>query len=166
MIFETNLENRGLDQKADAKSFRWVHDISGNEEMIYFADAGIIVFWVGTEFDSDRDAEIVLGQENFEKNGEFPYIKQGASRLRFPYSLSVDKDLIAVADTANNRVLFWSELPKTVFINLLILSLDSLALMKTAKIVGKWLTAIRFVGFMEFIFITTNWRLPIREIIV
>lgn len=111
--FETNLENRGLDQKVDGKSFRWVHDIAGNEEMIYFADAGNhrVLGWNGT-LDSDRNAEIVLGQENFEKNGEFPYIKQGASRLRFPYSLSVDKSVIAVADTANNRVLFWKNLPE------------------------------------------------------
>lgn len=114
--FETNLENRGLDQKSDAKSFRWVHDIAGNEEMIYFADAGNhrVLGWNGT-LDSDRNADIVLGQENFEKNGEFPYIKQGASRLRFPYSISVDKNVIAVADTANNRVLFWNELPKNGF---------------------------------------------------
>lgn len=117
--FETNLENRGLDQRSDAKSFRWVHDISGNEEMIYFADAGNhrVLGWNGT-LDSDRNADIVLGQENFEKNSEFPYIKQGASRLRFPYSVSVDKNLVAVADTANNRVLFWNELPKTGFFQL------------------------------------------------
>lgn len=114
--FETNLENRGLDQKSDAKSFRWVHDISGNEEMIYFADAGNhrVLGWNGT-LDSDRNADIVLGQENFAKNSEFPYVKQGASRLRFPYSVSVDKKLVAVADTANNRVLFWNELPKNGF---------------------------------------------------
>ena len=114
--FETNLENRGLDQKSDAKSFRWVHDISGNEEMIFAADAGNhrVLGWNGT-LESDRNADIVLGQENFEKNSEFPYIKQGASRLRFPYSVSVDKNVIAVADTSNNRVLFWNELPKTGF---------------------------------------------------
>ncbi len=114
--FETNLENRGLEQTADAKSFRWVHDISGNEEMIYFADAGNhrVLGWNG-KLDSDRNADIVLGQENFEKNSEFPYVKQGASRLRFPYAVSVDKNVIAVADTANNRVLFWNELPKNGF---------------------------------------------------
>ena len=114
--FETNLENRGLDQKADEKSFRWIHDIAGNGEMIYFADAGNhrVLGWSGT-LDSDREAEVVLGQENFAKNSEFPYIKQGASRLRFPYSLSFDGNQLAVADTANNRVLFWNELPKTGF---------------------------------------------------
>ncbi|MBS1793849.1 MAG: NHL repeat-containing protein [Acidobacteria bacterium] len=111
--FETNLENRGLDQTVDAKSFRWIHDIAGNEEIVYFADAGNhrVLGWTGA-LDADRDATLVLGQENFEKNGEFPYIKQGASRLRFPYSVSIDKDLVAVADTANNRVLFWKGLPK------------------------------------------------------
>lgn len=111
--FQTNLENRGLEQTTDAKSFRWIHDIAGNDEMIYFADAGNhrVLGWNG-ELETDRNAEIVLGQENFEKNGEFPYIKQGASRLRFPYAVSVDKNVLAVADTANNRVLFWDGLPK------------------------------------------------------
>lgn len=108
--FETNLENRGLEQTVDAKSFRWVHDIAGDSEQVFFADAGNhrVLGWNG-KLDSDRDAEIVLGQENFEKNGEFPYIKQGASRLRFPYSVSSDKNVTAVADTANNRVLFWNK---------------------------------------------------------
>lgn len=113
--FETNLENRGLEQRVDAKSFRWVHDIAGNEEMIFFADAGNhrVLGWNG-KLESDRNADIVIGQESFEKNGEFPYIKQGSARLRFPYSISVEKNVIAVADTANNRVLFWNELPKNV----------------------------------------------------
>lgn len=112
--FETNLENRGLVNGANPKSFRWVHDIAGNDDVIYFADAGNhrILGWNGT-LDSDRDADLVIGQENFEKNGEFPYIKQGPSRLRFPYSLAVDGNVIAVADTANNRVLFWDELPRS-----------------------------------------------------
>jgi hypothetical protein len=112
--FETNLENRGLEQKVDAKSFRWVHDISGNDEIIYFADAGNhrVLGWNGT-LDSDRNADFVIGQENFEKNGEFPYIKQGASRLRFPYSVAVEKNMLAVADTANNRVLCWENLPNS-----------------------------------------------------
>ena len=83
--------------------------------MIFFADAGNhrVLGWNG-KLESDRNADIVIGQESFEKNGEFPYIKQGSARLRFPYSISVEKNVIAVADTANNRVLFWNELPKNV----------------------------------------------------
>lgn len=106
--FETNLENRGLDQTSDPRSFRWVHDISGDENLILIADAGNhrVLGWNG-RLDRDRDADFVLGQENFWRNSEFPYIKQGPSRLRFPYSVSGGSDLLAVADTANNRVLFW-----------------------------------------------------------
>lgn len=112
--FETNLENRGLDQTTSGRSFRWIHDIAGDESRILFADAGNhrVLGWNGT-LDSDRHAEIVLGQENYCNNGEFPYIKQGASRLRFPYSVSLDGDMLAVADTSNNRVLFWKDLPET-----------------------------------------------------
>jgi hypothetical protein len=114
--FETNLENRGLEKTVDAKSFRWIHDIAGNENVIYFADAGNhrVLGWNG-RLTGNRNAEVVLGQESFEKNGEFPYIKQGASRLRFPYSVSLEENRLAVADTANNRVLIWNELPKKGF---------------------------------------------------
>lgn len=110
--FATNLENRGLAQKTDAKSFRWAHDVAGNENSIFVADAGNhrVLGWRGA-LAEDRDAEILLGQESFEKNGEFPYIKQGPARLRFPYSISIDENVTAVADTANNRVLLWDGIP-------------------------------------------------------
>ncbi len=35
------------------------------------------------------------------------YDIQGAHRLRFPYGMTSQKGMLAVADTANNRILFW-----------------------------------------------------------
>jgi hypothetical protein len=105
-------ENRG--GPSNARSFRWPHAIAGNNEILYVADAGNhrALGW-SPHPRSDSGAQVVLGQQNFEASGEFPYVKQGASRLRFPYSIACNGDTLAVADTANNRVLLWQGLPES-----------------------------------------------------
>ena len=57
----------------------------------------------------------MLGQRDFLTGSEFPYQPQTPSGLRFPYALSCDAphQRLAVADTANNRVLLWDILPET-----------------------------------------------------
>jgi hypothetical protein len=49
----------------------------------------------------------VLGQPDTESNLESPHHRQGAARVRFPYAAVTDGNLLAVADTGNNRVLYW-----------------------------------------------------------
>jgi hypothetical protein len=108
---ENGDENRG--GAANARSFRWPHAIAGDEDTLYVADAGNhrVLGWspLATR---DRDADLVLGQKDFVSTGEFPYVKQGSSRLRFPYSIASDGEVLAVADTANNRILLWDGLPR------------------------------------------------------
>jgi hypothetical protein len=105
-------ENRGA--AATARSFRWPHAIAGAEDILYVADAGNhrVLGWSRLPME-DSDADMVLGQADFVASGEFPYVKQGPSRLRFPYSIARDGDVLAVADTANNRVLLWEGLPRS-----------------------------------------------------
>jgi hypothetical protein len=103
-------ENRG--GPATARSFRWPHSIAGTKEVLYVADAGNhrVLGWTPPPRE-DADADLVLGQSDFSSAGEFPDMKQGPARLRFPYSVARDGDVLAVADTANNRILLWHELP-------------------------------------------------------
>lgn len=54
--------------------------------------------------DDDRPADAVLGQVDCTDGTEFPYVSQ-AGRLRFPYGISSVDGELAIADTANNRVL-------------------------------------------------------------
>jgi hypothetical protein len=105
-----NLENRGA--AVSAKSFRWAHDLAGNDKVLYVADAGNhrVLGWSPTPV-VDSDANIVFGQTDFVTAQEFPYKPQSANALRFPYAIAAEDDLLAVADTANNRVLFWQTLP-------------------------------------------------------
>jgi hypothetical protein len=59
----------------------------------------------------DAPASLVLGQRDFVTERELPYGPQGPQRLRFPYGITCDDKRLAVADTANNRVLLWDSLP-------------------------------------------------------
>ena len=107
----SHAENRG--GPAGPSSFRWPHDISGNDELLLVADAGDhrVLGWVGHP-GSDRDADLVLGQPDFTGSEEWPYGPHTADRFRFPYAVSLDGPTLAVADTANNRVLLWDGVPE------------------------------------------------------
>ena len=104
-------ENRGGIGPA---SFRWPHDVAGTGERVLVADAGNhrLLGWSPPP-DADRDADQVLGQLDLVTGRELPYQPQSPSSLRFPYAASVSRDgRLAVADTANNRVLLWDRVPE------------------------------------------------------
>lgn len=104
--FTSNAENRG--GPPGPASFRWPHAIARAGGMLLVADAGNhrVLGWRGIPA-ADRPADLVLGQSDFASTVELPHRPQGAGRLRFPYGIAAGGDSLAVADTANNRVLFW-----------------------------------------------------------
>jgi hypothetical protein len=103
-------ENRGADAAAD--SFRWPHDLSGTSEQLLVADAGNhrVLGWCPQPA-QDGPARLVLGQSDFHTSTEWPYLPQRSATMRFPYAVDVDAGRLAVADTANNRVLLWDQVP-------------------------------------------------------
>lgn len=104
--FAQNGENRNVG--VGASSFRWPHAISGTADALLVADAGNhrVLGWSPAP-KADRPADFVLGQPRFDSAVEFPYVKQTADKLRFPYDIACNGDIIAVSDTANNRILIW-----------------------------------------------------------
>lgn len=106
--FTSRGENR--DGPAAADSFRWPHMVTsgGAAGGVLVADAGNhrILGW-HAQPDTDRPADFVLGQPDMTTAVEFPYRKQTGTRFRFPYAAVRTADGLAVADTANNRVLLW-----------------------------------------------------------
>ncbi len=103
-------ENR--DGPATASSFRWPHDVCGTADQLLVADAGNhrVLGW-RPHPPVDTAADLVLGQSDFATSTEWPYGPQRADLTRFPYAAAVDAGRLAVADTANNRVLLWDRLP-------------------------------------------------------
>ena len=114
-------ENRG---QIGPDSFRWPHDMAGlvregKDTTFFIADAGNhrLLGWTPPP-DRDRGASFLLGQPDFETGSEFPYGPQAADGMRFPYALDAlsptaddTRSIMAMADTANNRVLVWDDVP-------------------------------------------------------
>jgi hypothetical protein len=103
-------ENRGGQVAPD--SFRWPHAITGSDNLLLVADAGDhrVLGWSPLPA-GDRPADRLLGQPDFVTASEWPYGPQCGNRFRFPYAVSMNEDRLAVADTANNRVLLWNSMP-------------------------------------------------------
>jgi hypothetical protein len=103
-------ENRG--GPPGPASFRWPHGLCGTADRLFVADAGNhrVLGWTPHP-DRDADADLVLGQPDFDSAAEMPYVPQQAGMLRFPYAVVSDGGSLAVADTANNRILLWDQLP-------------------------------------------------------
>lgn len=99
-------ENRG--GPACANSFRWPHAAVCFDGHLWIADAGNhrVLGWP-TDSVGDTSASVVIGQLDFTSNSEFVLARQGPARLRFPYGVAANRDWLAVADTANNRILCW-----------------------------------------------------------
>ncbi|WP_432840245.1 NHL repeat-containing protein [Dactylosporangium sp. CA-092794] len=100
-------ENRGGPPGPD--SFRWPHDVCGDGDRLLVADAGNhrVLGW-RPHPDRDTAAGLVIGQGDLTSTTEWPYGPQQADRLRSPYAADTDAGRLAVADTANNRVLIWT----------------------------------------------------------
>jgi hypothetical protein len=108
-------ENRG--GAVSASSFRWPHAVAGTGRGgLLIADAGNhrVLGWSSVPT-GDTPADFVLGQPDLTTAVEFPYRPQVGTVYRFPYGLtnllSPSGTGLAVADTANNRVLLWDECP-------------------------------------------------------
>ncbi len=103
-------ENRG--GAVGPATFRWPHDITGCDDLLLVADAGDhrLLGWSPSP-DADRGADSVLGQPDFTSALEWPYGPHTSDRFRFPYAACLDGHRLAVADTANNRILLWDGVP-------------------------------------------------------
>ncbi len=103
-------ENR--DRGVGADSFRWPHAVAGTDDLLLVADAGNhrVLGW-RPQPKSDAEADLLLGQPDFATASEWPYGPQRGDRFRFPYAVALDGGRLAVADTADNRILLWDQVP-------------------------------------------------------
>lgn len=109
---ESREENRG--GPITARSFRWPHACYSNGQNLLVADAGnhrVLTWFPRPEL--DREADAVLGQTAFDCAEELSHVPQGPSRMRFPYGVTAYRGNLAIADTANNRILLWRGIPQS-----------------------------------------------------
>ena len=107
-------ENR--DGPVAPTSFRWPHAIASTPDGrgLLVADAGNhrVLGWRDVADACDgAEPDLVLGQDDLVSAREWPYGPQGPAVHRFPYGLSCADGVLAVADTANNRVLLHEPVP-------------------------------------------------------
>jgi hypothetical protein len=103
-------ENRG--SGPGPNTFRWPHSFAAYGDGFLVADAGNhrLLGWP-EQPEQDCPAGFVVGQPDMYLADDFPYRPQSATTMRFPYGVVNFGDGLAVADTANNRVLLWRDLP-------------------------------------------------------
>jgi hypothetical protein len=108
--FTAREENRGCGPGPN--TFRWPHALAPYRDGFLVADAGNhrLLGW-HEQPDQDRPADLVLGQPDMHLADDFPYRPQTATTMRFPYGVVNQGTGVAVADTANNRILLWRDLP-------------------------------------------------------
>ncbi len=89
---------------------RFPYAVVGDEKRLIVADTSNnrVLLWHGLpRHGAGVPADTVLGQADLEANGENRCDAVADDSLCWPYGLSLAGDLLAVADSGNNRVVFW-----------------------------------------------------------
>ncbi|MDJ0942229.1 MAG: hypothetical protein QNJ30_02105 [Kiloniellales bacterium] len=109
--FETRDENAG--SEVGPVGMRWPHGIASWQGRLAISDAGNnrIMLWDGLPSRPGAACDQVLGQANFAAcDHNMAAYYPCAAALNMPYAVAAAGDLLIAADTANSRLLGWSEL--------------------------------------------------------
>ncbi len=72
-----------------------------------------LLIWNGIPERDGQSADIVIGQQGFHAEGRNGKTSPGAATLNVPTGVAAEKDVLAVADAWNHRVLIWRSIPDT-----------------------------------------------------
>ncbi len=89
---------------------RFPYAVVTDEQRLIVADTSNnrVLIWHGVpRTGAGVPADTVLGQADLDANGENRWDAVADDSLCWPYGLSLAGDLLAVADSGNNRVMFW-----------------------------------------------------------
>jgi hypothetical protein len=105
--FDSNGQNQFL-PRPDAHTLNWCYDTCFHKEGIWVADTGnsrLLGFDTFSKH-SGMPAQKVLGKPDFTTGSENAETKTGTEKtLYWPFSISIENDLMAIADTGNHRVI-------------------------------------------------------------
>jgi hypothetical protein len=100
-------DNHGY--RLGAATLRFPYAVALWQERLLVSDTGnsrLMVWPVGAA--TGAAAADVWGQVDFGQNGENRWKLAGRDTLCWPYGISAEGDVLAVADSGNNRVLLWA----------------------------------------------------------
>lgn len=89
---------------------RFPYSTVSDEDRLFVADTSNnrVLIWHGLPREgAGVPADTVLAQADFDANGENRWDAVADDSLCWPYGLSLAGDLLAIADSGNNRVMFW-----------------------------------------------------------
>lgn len=93
-----------------AHRLRFPYAVVSDANRLFVADTSNnrVLVWHGLPREgAGSPADTVLGQGDFDGNGENRWDQVADDSLCWPYGLSLAANLLAVADSGNNRVMFW-----------------------------------------------------------
>lgn len=109
--FDVRDENYG--EEVGPGGMRWPHATAFWQGHFAVTDAGNnrVMLWKGFPTKNGQHCDLVLGQSDFaecdhNQKGYYP----DAAALNMPYAIAVNGEQLLVADTANSRLLGWSDL--------------------------------------------------------
>lgn len=110
--FEGSAPNRGSDAPS-AASLNWCYGVTISDGALYVADTGNrrVLKWNHIPEASGTPADLVLGQRDFETRDENGGRAPGASGMRWPHCVAMDRGRLFVADAGNNRIMVWTTPP-------------------------------------------------------
>lgn len=89
---------------------RFPYSVVSDDRRLFVADTSNnrVLVWHGLpRAGFGVPADTVLAQSDFDANGENRWDRVADDSLCWPYGLSLAGDLLAIADSGNNRVMFW-----------------------------------------------------------
>lgn len=110
--FSSMLANRGSNAPSASTLF-WPYGIHWDGARLWVADSGNrrVLMWNGLPSSNGQDADLVLGQRDFNCRDENAGGAPCAFSMRWPHALAHWRGRLCVADAGNNRVMVWQHLP-------------------------------------------------------
>lgn len=111
IIGQPDFEANGQNQFAlfpDAHTLSWCYDVCFYKKGIFVSDTGNsrVLGFAQVPLTNNHLADYLIGQKNFQTGSENPETVQSTENsLYWPFALSIENDLMAIADTGNHRII-------------------------------------------------------------
>jgi hypothetical protein len=118
IIGQPNIQSNGQNQyrmKPAANTLNWCYDCCFHKEGIIVADTGNsrLTIWNQIPNENSQVADTLIGQPNFEINGESSLSVKTSliNEMYWPFAVNSIDDFLVIADTGNHKILIYKPIP-------------------------------------------------------